>query len=46
MEDKVMFVFKVNKRRYGTQRILAELEEHQGIKASPYKIKKALIRMD
>ncbi|MVT43201.1 hypothetical protein GO495_21570 [Chitinophaga oryziterrae] len=42
MEDKVIAVFKANKRRYGTRRIVAELG-HQGIKASPYKVRKALV---
>jgi len=43
MEEQVIAVFKANKRRYGTRRIIAELG-HQGIKASPHKVRKALYK--
>jgi putative transposase len=43
MEEQVIAVFKANKRRYGTRRIVKELS-HQGVRASPYKVGKALVK--
>lgn len=41
MEDQVVAVFKANKRRYGTRRIVAELR-HQDVQTSRYRVRKAL----
>jgi transposase InsO family protein len=43
MEEQIIGVFKANKRRYGTRRIIKELS-HQGVKASVYKVRKALLQ--
>lgn len=43
MEEQVIAVFKENKRRYGTRRIVKELS-HQGLTVSPYKVRKALVK--
>jgi putative transposase len=43
MEDQVVAVFKANKRRYGTRRIVAELR-HQDVQTSRYRVRKALYR--
>lgn len=42
MEEQIIGVFKANKRRYRTRRIIKELS-HQGVKASVYKVRKALL---
>ena len=43
MEDQAIAVFKANKRRYGTRRIVAELR-HQDVQTSRYRVRKALYR--
>jgi transposase InsO family protein len=43
MEDQAVAVFKANKRRYGTRRIVAELR-HQDVQTSRYRVRKALYR--
>jgi len=43
MEDQAVAVFKANKRRYGTRRIVAELRS-QEVRMSRYKARKALSR--
>ena len=43
MEDQVVAVFKTNRRRYGTRRIVKELG-HQGVRVSPYKVGKVLVK--
>lgn len=41
MEQKVIAVFNEHKRRYGSRRIVAELN-HQNVQISPYKVRKYL----
>ena len=41
MEQKIITVFKEHKRRYGSRRIVAELD-NQKVRVSPYKVRKCL----
>lgn len=42
-EDQIIGVFKANKRRYGTRRVIKALN-HQGIKTSAYKVRKTFLQ--
>jgi len=41
VEDQIIAVFRQNKRRYGSRRIVAELS-HMGVTAGPYRVRKVL----